>query len=749
MTHFSVPDFKQGSKEPCLGFGFSKWLGEALEKRLSAVSGWHEARPVALGSWARDELCPKSDIDMIFCGPEDVVQQVVGKIQVGGLRIRARVPQDPEDWTVGVEPFDILAVQNGRAFAPETAEILRVQQERIKKRGDSFARSLLLAIKKEKNARRVRFDSVANYLEPNIKYGPGGLRDLEQAMAIRQLFTSQFLDSDPAWANFKKYKELWLAIRQWLHLHGGGDLLSGPEQPQLAEGFGFKDYRNFMGEFQKGISTVNFFAEWAVEMAEMKRARRPSRAKLATYADAFRAMERNPSFITMAKVREAIPHLRGEVELAKFFKPQQKEQWFEALFESHLIDRCLKDVSRIRGLVQHDHYHRFTADAHLLQAIREVIRLKRRPKSIGRLAPSVRKLTANDWQILLWTALFHDLAKGMGGDHSQKGGQMAERELSRLGVAKEVIEEVKWMVVHHLELSTAAFRMNVQDPQTWQKLSSVGATGIRLERLAIFTALDIRATNPEAWNEWKERLLSDLLTAMASSTAHGFINFLRGAGNKLAAELASEIDPAVALAVPNSKLLLDVRKACRAKKDLPPLAIRNRRRETWVRFHSHKDRPGLFLEYVAKLFAMGCSIQQSSIRTGSKVGVYDWFQVRTTKRPQQLLKQLDLIKDWTRIDPPLVKLQKIEVVSDSNQEVIFSFRGRDQKGVLLATAKALFDLGYTVRWAKVITWGAQIDDIFSVQGGPQTDEALLRLKKIFGIKESASAEVEKIEAASV
>ncbi|MGE0763171.1 MAG: HD domain-containing protein [Bdellovibrionales bacterium] len=733
LKNFAAPNFLTATPTGGLGSACAKWLGERLRAKLEEVPDWLNARPVALGSWARGELCPKSDIDVIFCGSEEIVQKVVGQIQARGLRLRSRVPQDLNDWTIGVEPFDVLAILHGQTFDPLAAAQLQVQQDLIRSRGEKFARSLLVAIENEKVARSLRFDSVANYLEPNIKYGPGGLRDLEQALSVRRLFEDRFAMTDAAADVFRHYKFLWLAIRQRLHLMGGGDLLSGPEQPDLAKAFGFTELKDFMREFQRGISEVNFYANWVIAKARKTRWSKPRRLK--TFNDALKTLERDPSVLTQAEVRFALPHLKGPADLATVFKVTQKEAWFGSLFDSHLLDHWLKDITRLRGHVQHDHYHRFTADAHLLQAIKQVVRARRRPKFLGRLAFWAKAFTLLDWQILLWTALFHDLAKGKGGDHSQKGRELAETEMRRLDLSEDLIHEVKWMVQNHLLLSTAAFRMNVQEPATWRHLHGAGAVGARLSRLAVFTALDICATNPEAWNDWKERLLADLLTAMQSAEAAGFMNLLAKATSASAKEVAAQIDPAVAQAVPTKKLLADLARAGKSKKDLSPLALRNRRGEMWVRFHSSQDRPGLFLQYVAKLFALGCSIQQSSVRTLPKVGVYDWFQVRTTKRPAQILKQLDLIKDWTEVEPPQVRLNQIEVISEGDGEIILSFRGKDQKGVLLATAKALFELGFTVRWAKVITWGSQIDDIFCVQReGGDLSAALESMRTSFNVK---------------
>ncbi len=282
------------------------------------------------------------------------------------------------------------------------------------------------------------------------------------------------------------------------------------------------------------------------------------------------------------------------------------------------------------------------------------------------------------------------------------------------------------MVKNHLLLSTVAFRLNTQDPATWQRLQQSGAETDRLRRLAIFTAIDILATNPDAWNDWKERMLVDLLKNAESETATHYFHLFAEVSAATAQTLSAQLDPLVVTAIPTRKLVEDLKRLIRQKSSLKPLVWRSRSKETWVRFHSREDRPGLFLNYARQLYSLGCSVQQSSVRTFAQLGAYDWFQVKTQKSPRQIEKQLQLVTNLDHIATPAIKLQNVELISQTDQELVLSFRGKDQKGLLLATAQALFESHCRIRWAKVVTWGSQIDDVFAVERRDLQPEILVQ-----------------------
>jgi [protein-PII] uridylyltransferase len=279
-------------------------------------------------------------------------------------------------------------------------------------------------------------------------------------------------------------------------------------------------------------------------------------------------------------------------------------------------------------------------------------------------------------------------------------------------------------VLNHLALSDAAFRKNPRVPSTWRELVDLGVVGKRLPRLAIFTAIDILGTNPDAWSSWKERLLKDLVDVMASSPALNFAELmasLRREHGKVNWEFMQQLDPAVIDSISKSILAKEYiqLRSCERKKrqSLDPLVIMDRERRMWVRLHVRQDEPGVFAELLKKLYSLGLRINYAAAQTYEKWGVYDWFQVASHKRVAWVRNQLSIVLKSGRVQVslPEVLFRKVTVVSESDQEVVISFRGKDRPGALAVSAQALSEEGFDILWARAHTWGRQLDDSFGVR----------------------------------
>jgi [protein-PII] uridylyltransferase len=770
----SAPTGNESEASQLYSLQFSKWLAEKLHARLSAHPDWQSAGPVALGSWARGELCPKSDVDLLFCGNEDAVKRLVGDFAKQGVKLRYRMPEDPHDWTKGVLPFDILALFAAVPYTAAAEVELSIQKSALN--NQAFRKSLLRAMTLERKSRTERYDSIANFLEPNLKFGPGALRDLEQALTTIELFPDQYNrvshESRHAREVLLYYKRFFLLVRQRLHLsEGGGDVLAAPEQRLISEWLGYTDTKEFMREIQKGLTRVSFYADWVIAQAVASKAKlaEVEARPLKTVRQLFEALEEDPSVMMQSRVRNSADEVFAKVaqlkdrtverligrligrKLSEFISPNGNERTLVALIRSRLIDHCVNDFRRIVGQVQHDQYHRFSVDAHITQALRELSRMRARPSLAGRMKALVKSLSDQDWQILAFSCLYHDIAKGRVGHHAELGVAVAQTDMERFGKSETFVREVSWIVEQHLILSSAAFRENSRSPRTWQKLAEKGAVGRRLTRLAVFTIVDIRATNPDAWTPWKERLLAELVEQLTRPEASLFLDFstrikkdfflISGpSGRDLAERLSETLDPFLISSLPRSALIADFKAVYEASgasatatggSSLAPLVVQVRSgAQTWIRFHSPVDRAGLFLEFVTQLTQSGLPVRHASIQTSSDLGVYDWFEVKT-KRPASEVRRL--LAASAKITPTLrpahfakVRFDSIELVSTSDKDWVISFRGKDQAGALSEAVRVLFEEGLTIHWAKVHTWGRQIDDVFSVSRDERSVGDLLK-----------------------
>lgn len=719
----------------------SDWLSLKLSERLMALPRWDEVKAIRLGSWARGELCPKSDVDLLLLGSEEAVGEFVSAAQKSGIKIRSRMPEDPLDWTIGVEPFDVSALLTAQAFTPDVASQLEAQKKKILSQKMQL-KKISSTIRKERLVRQKRHDSVSNYLEPNLKFGAGGLRDLEQAVTLQALFESRFSDHDKeVMQKVREAKNFLLGLRQMVHWLGGSDVLAATFQLEIAKILGYTQGAELMKDVQIRLERGSFYADWVAERkaAASKSSEEPRRTP--SPLGVIDLFTKAPTLTNQYFVRRRTKLIWGQtsdkmrgVFLKKLFAKHRSDEFWVAMARSLILEECLPDLKKVKGLTQHDHYHRYTVETHLYQTIRETDRFYRRPKELFSLKIAAKELTENDWAILRWTALFHDLGKGRQEDHSSVGADLVRTRLKKMGLPQNLIEEVEWLVTNHLILTTAAFRQNANQPSTWKRLFDRGVIGARLKRLILFSAIDIRATNPEAWTSWKARLLSELylkLNSQAAVSHQKFFAELASKKTKIPADVLNELDTFLIEALPRQVLIEDLKNLVSADKDLPLFIKKKNSSQLWVRFHRRLDRPGLFLEFVQKLFLTGARIDAASVTTLGPYGVYDWFLVRSNRMPKELSLRLANQADSAGvIQSPQVSFQSVDMVSDDGVAWVLSFRGRDQRGLLLAAAQALYDLGLAIRWARVHTWGSQIDDIFCVEakGDLQNHLRLLREK---------------------
>jgi [protein-PII] uridylyltransferase len=691
---------------------FSAWLALNIETQLRQCPHWMSAQPIAIGSWGRGELSPDSDLDIIFCGTEENVRAVLEEVKEKNIDLKYRFAKDREDWGKDSNIFEINALFSGHPFSREAADALDEQKNKILSKKKSFRRKLLKEFQAERKKRNKRYDSITNYLEPQIKFGPGGLRDIQQALMIAFWYSDILGSVEYIVDSLTQIKGYILTLRQKLHLLGYSDVLVAQSQRELASWFGYESHADFMQELQKILFKVSFFCDLIFEICDSGQELQVEQLKNGKAI--VHALKNNPtmsvqySISRMKKTKE----LQYLPEFKQLMKMDTSDATINALFRTRALSKILPEFKKIEGIVQHDQYHRYTVDAHILQALKKVRDFHNKKKTLGKMSVLAKKFDTFDWQVLLWAALYHDIGKGREKDHSLEGKGIVERDFEKLKLPKSLAVEVAWMVEHHLLLSMAAFRQDPHSPEVWRVLFDKGAHGVRLRRLAVFTAADIQATNPDAWTSWKEKLLLGLVNAVETPQGSRFLELKIHFGkHKLDESLIEKIDGGLLNTIVPTVLVKDLKKMHSQK--TASIEFLKSENEQWVRFFDPHDRDGLFLEYVTRLWQSGAVIDHAYVQTIENFGVYDWFKIRSSKDVSILRKSISTVPKT--LDPEAtVKFLDVALVSESPNEWVLSFRGLDKKGVLLSAASTLHSLGLQIRWAKIHTWGRQIEDIFAI-----------------------------------
>ncbi|MCB0412526.1 MAG: HD domain-containing protein, partial [Bdellovibrionales bacterium] len=452
------------------GLSFSKWLEERLLKKLKTWPHWKDIGAVALGSLARGELCPNSDIDLLLTGSEEPVLKFMQEAQASGVKVRARVPENLKDWRQGVDLSDIVALFEARSLTESAKEMLSDQQKLLSSISIKEKKQMVKELAKERQSRSLRYKSIVHFLEPNLKYGPGGLRDLDQALFLRRILPKSFEGQKKVFQLLEEDRDFLLAVRQWMHLVGNSEVLTASDQFEIAKLMGFEAASDFARQVHLALDRSSFLVDWVFEQIFLTtEAKAYYRTEWAGPAEMLKALKDNMSVSQQWHVRAHLdktwrsskPDLKqvGRWLLSSVY-PGAKEGFLKALFRSRLMEKWIVDLKRIKGYVQHDHYHRYTLEAHIEQCLLHLNRLYLKPKMMGSLSFLIRDFQSEDWRIMSLTALYHDLGKGLGGDHSTKGAHIVRRDFKKFGFSESLAEEVAWMVQNHLVLSTAAFKRN-------------------------------------------------------------------------------------------------------------------------------------------------------------------------------------------------------------------------------------------------------------------------------------------------
>ncbi|NDY57624.1 [protein-PII] uridylyltransferase [Desulfovibrio sulfodismutans] len=561
-----------------------RYFGERLAEFGRGARGGGEFSLVAVGGYGRRELCPFSDLDVLLLFPGEppgwageLARFLFFPLWDLGLEIGHGVRGVDACLDLARSDHQVLASfldarhlwGDVRVFAELAA---RMSREVFPERRAAFA--LWLA---EANIGRGRVHGEAGaLLEPQLKEGLGGLRDAHQVRWLSHLADLAGGYQSPAaeaFAALSRDAAFLLVVRCHLHRIGNrkSDKLPFEVQEHIAARLGFTEKDGalgvevFLAELLRRMSRVKNLREalWpglAVALGALSDrppevvgdgvAKGPSGLDFApglSDAQAFSRLfllfgtaVRTGEPLAFSAVRRAreLAFRHGDrlcadpaalASLVGILAADASGRVAEALFESGVLSAMLPEFARVGHLVKFDLYHVHPVGRHSLEAVRRLAEAGAFPESrYHALFTSVAHLDR-----LILGALFHDIGKGLGGEHAEKGAGIARSALARFGVDPETVEEVAFLVREHLFLADTASRRDLSDRDVAAACAARAGTMDRLNMLLLLTYADARATGPSAWTGWKESLVWELYRRTARMLSEGNLFDEHDAGRML------------------------------------------------------------------------------------------------------------------------------------------------------------------------------------------------------------------------
>lgn len=536
---------------------------------------------LAVGGYGRGQLYPYSDIDLLFLLPDTIpdelssaLEGLIGLLWDIGLEVghsvrtaRECLEEAAKDVTVQTNLLEARFLAGSRpAFMALTAALL----DNLDRRAFFDAKFL------EQQQRHGRFHDTAYNLEPNVKESPGGLRDLQNILWISQgarlgrtwkeLAVASIITSAEA-RQIRRHERFLERLRVGLHYLAKRreDKLVFDYQTALAHQLGFvgdghrRASERLMQQYYRTAKAISQLNEILLQNLRLriypisKMEVRPlsprfrSRGKLLEAVDE-KVFEKEPgaileSFLLLQKHPElkgmAAPTLRALwrakhlIDSSFRRDPRHRAMFMDIIRQPHgithelrrmnqygILGRYIPAFGRIVGQMQHDLFHVYTVDEHILMVLRNLRRFT--VPEFAHEFPLCSRLI-NDFdrpEVLFLAALFHDIAKGRGGDHSELGKADARRFCKQHGLSSEDADLVAWLVENHLTMSATAQKQDLSDPEVVAAFADKVACQRRLTALYLLTVADIRGTSPRVWNAWKGKLLEDLFFATQRRLEH-------------------------------------------------------------------------------------------------------------------------------------------------------------------------------------------------------------------------------------
>jgi [protein-PII] uridylyltransferase len=796
---------------------------------------------VAVGGYGRGELHPLSDIDILVLSQSALDDSVKTKVSefitlLWDLRMEVghSVRTVEECKEVGKDDLTVATnLQEARLICGCEDGFHKLK---LLIHSESFWPSEVFyqAKLQEQKERHARYHDTTYNLEPDIKSSPGGLRDIHTlSWVARRHFgaTSLFEMSRYGFLTDAEYQELlecqdflW-RVRFALHieLKRYDNRLTFAHQLQVAEHLGFSGEGNepiemMMKEFYRTLRRVaelnkmllKLFDQAIINKGEQLpaeildddfqrrgppiEARKPAlfQARPETILDMFLHIANDSSIegvapATMRQLRTArrrlnkflhtIPEAREKfMDLVRH--PNALHKAFSLMHRLGVMSAYLPQWSQIVGQMQFDLFHVYTVDEHSIRLLKHIHTFsfaKNHSKHpiCCEVYPRIQKK-----ELLILAAIFHDIGKGRGGDHSEIGAVEAYDFCIEHGLSKPEAKLVSWLVKHHLLMSVTAQRRDIYDPEVVTGFAKKVRDEEYLEFLVCLTVADICATNPELWNSWKRTLLAELFYSTQRALRRGLENPVdvreRIRHNQ---HLASAILRKEGFTPREIEVLWQQFKAdyflrhthkqiawhgehlLRLESKEQPLVLLSKkptRGGTEVFIYS-PDLPNLFANVAGELDRRNFSIHDAQVMTSKDGYALDTFMVLDQhgkpieeNRHATVVKQLQSVLDETSSATKVrrtprqlmhfnVKTKVDFIPTKTKKRTLMEFVALDTPGLLANVGATFADLNINLHAAKITTIGERAEDLFiltSPNGGPLSEEEQAELKS--KLKESVS-----------
>jgi [protein-PII] uridylyltransferase len=781
------------------------WAGADLPKSFSLI---------AVGGYGRRELYPYSDVDVLILIHEGATATENARLEsfVGGLwdigielghavRTLAQCSEEAaKDITVATSMLEARRLVGTRSAFEAFEKQIRSAIDPVR---------FFNAKRLEQQQRHEKFHDSPYSLEPNLKESPGGLRDLQvvrwvaKALGLghtwRDLADRGLVTTDEA-LQLRKVERFIQLTRIHLHILSGrredrilfdfqSDLAGiiaplGPAHRRPSEVVMQRYYRN-----AKAVTQLN-----TIVLQNIASVVQPIEAAPVDIGEHFQAIhdlldvkdpalfERTPSaildsFLLLQQHSElkgmTAPTLRALWRARvcideKFRRDPENKQRFIAFLQQprgivhglrrmnqySILGRYIPAFGRIVGQMQHDLFHVYTVDQHILTVVRNLRRFTM--LEFSHEYPLCSRLIANferHWLLYL-AALFHDIAKGRGGDHSTLGKVDAIRFARAHGLPAENADLVGFLVEHHLTMSAVAQKQDLADPDVVRRFAEVVGTERRLIALYLLTVADIRGTSPKVWNAWKGKLLEDLFRYARRILRGAAVDLEQDVQAKQAEALRllrlyalsdtakdalwAELDVAYFLRHDASEIAWQTRTLhYRFKSDVPVVKARLSSVGEGVQVMIYcPDQPELFARICGYFESIQFNIVDAKIHTTRHGYALDTFQILAAGHDPDYRSSIariehELAELLTKKNPLPVAGQKRlsrqlrhfpiqpEVSirpDDKGQFHVLSVTAGDRPGLLYGIAKVLSRYDVNLHTAKITTLGERAEDVFLIGG---------------------------------